>query len=162
MLKVKNRTKLMIVLSMNFTLRSVSAAYPLSIIFQRSFDLGSLPYQFKNAIIVPVQKSKKCKSKVQSYRSISLTSVPSKVAESIIADHISRFLYETNKVSEAQHGFLRRRSTITQLLMSLNIVTKALDQGQFCDIIQLDIQKAFHSVSHPKLFKNLPFHRAQR
>ena len=130
---------------------AVSVAYPLSIVFRQSFETGTLPSHFKTANIVPIHK-KNAKNKVENYRSISLTSVPCKVMESIVADHITSFLFRNNKISEAQHGFLRRRSTVTQLLLSLNLVTEALDRSEYCDIFYLDIVKAFNSVSHTKLF----------
>jgi len=135
-----------------FTLQktAVSLAYPLSIIFKQSFETGTLPSQFKCANIVPIHK-KNSKSKVENYRSISLTSVTCKVMESIVADHLTSFLFRHKKISEAQHGFLRRRSTVTQLLSCMNLVTETLDRGQFCDVFYLDIVKAFNSVSHPKL-----------
>ncbi|MCP4584377.1 reverse transcriptase domain-containing protein, partial [Pseudoalteromonas sp.] len=54
-----------------------------------------------------------------------------------------------------QHGFLKGRSTVTQLLECLHDWTSAIDSGQFVDVLYVDISKAFDSVSHPKLIAKL-------
>jgi hypothetical protein len=105
---------------------------------------------WKHAIVTPIHK-KDSKSVVSNYRPISLTSVPSKVFESILSQCIVAYLKRNNILSDAQHGFRAKRSTITQLILSVNDWSKALDTGNQVDIAYLDFARAFDSVSHPKL-----------
>ena len=54
-----------------------------------------------------------------------------------------------------QHGFIRGRSCQTNLVAFYDQVTKSLDAGVAVDIVFLDFQKAFDTVSHPVLIKKL-------
>ena len=58
-------------------------AEPLSLIFQQSFDTGIPPTDWKTANIVPIFK-KGNRTDKSNYRPVSLTSVPSKIMESIM------------------------------------------------------------------------------
>ena len=53
------------------------------------------------------------------YRPVSLTFVPCKLMESIIKDNIAGFLEENKVISSCQHGFVKGRSCLTNLLESL-------------------------------------------
>ncbi len=51
-------------------------------------------------------------------------------------------------LTSRQHGFLPRRSTLTNLLVAEELITKWLDEGSAVDLIYLDFSKAFDSVNH--------------
>ena len=53
-----------------------------------------------------------------------------------------------HEVSNAQHGFLQGRSTVTQLLAFYHGIGVTLDKGLQFDIVYLDLANAFDSVSH--------------
>ena len=91
----------------------------------------------------------------ENFRPISLTSVVCKVMEKILKYHLLNYLSTHQGVSPAQHGFLSRRSTFTQLLDCLDNWTKALDERAGVDVFYLDMAKAFDTVSHPKLLAKL-------
>ena len=57
-------------------------------------------------------------------------------------------------LSKCQHGFMKGRSCITQLLETLDMWTETLDKGGVIDAIYLflDFAKAFDSVPHERLF----------
>ncbi len=59
--------------------------------------------------------------------------------EGILSEALTASLLEEKLFSINQHGFLPKRSTVTQLLTCLNDWTKALDDGQVIDVIYLDI-----------------------
>ena len=90
-----------------------------------------------------------------SYRPVSLTSVPSKVLESLIRDKIIQHMSESGLLHPAQHGFLPRRSCATQLIEVLEDWNRALDAGESVDVAYLDFSKAFDSVPHQRLLHKL-------
>ena len=58
-------------------------------------------------------------------------------------------------INRSQHGFLHKRSTLTNLLEYLNFVLKEVDEGKEVDVLYLDMQKAFDKVSHDGLLIKL-------
>ena len=50
-------------------------------------------------------------------------------------------LDERNLLSSKQHGFMKERSCLTNLLTSLETITSGLDEGSVVDIIYLDYAK---------------------
>ena len=122
--------------------------------FNQLISVGAVPKEWKTAIIVPVFK-KGPTSDVANYRPISLTSVPCKLMERIIAQHIYNYLVDCNLLSSAQHGFVKRRSTCTNLLESVNDWTLAVDSKKSVTIAYIDFTRAFDCVSHNKLLVRL-------
>ena len=127
---------------------------PLSKLFKKSLDSGILPTDWKVAEVVPIFK-KGSRSQPSNYRPVSLTAVTSKVMESIIRDNIIMHMTETGQLNQAQHGFVRRRSCLTQLLTTLDCWTKALEEGLPVDVAYLDFSKAFDSVPHRRLIQKM-------
>ena len=127
---------------------------PLCKLFQKSMDTGVLPGDWKVAEVVPIFK-KGSRSKPSNYRPVSLTAIPSKVMESVLRDSIVAHLVETGQLNQAQHGFVEKRSCVTQLLTSLDCWTKALEESLPVDVAYLDFSKAFDSVPHRRLLQKL-------
>ena len=73
-------------------------ALPLSIIFNDSLTSGQLPDAWKSAIICPIYK-KGSKSKAESYRPVSLTSVVRKILETMLKNQIMSFLIKEQLLS---------------------------------------------------------------
>ena len=59
------------------------------------------------------------------------------------------------KLSIQQHGFLKNRSCLSQLLLSFNFIYDNLDKNIPVDVIYLDFRKAFDSVPHNELLVKL-------
>ena len=71
---------------------------PLKLIFEKSLDTGTVPQDWRHAIVTPIFK-KGTKGDPANYRPVSLTSIPCKIFESILKDkiissccHIKKFL----------------------------------------------------------------------
>ena len=64
-------------------------------------------------------------------------------------------LYENHLISKNQHGFVKQKSCLTNLLETLDIVTASLHSKQPLDIIYLDFAKAFDKVPHNRLLLKL-------
>ena len=58
-------------------------------------------------------------------------------------------------LSDKQHGFRQKRSTLTNLLQYMEILTEAMDQQIPVDINYMDCRKAFDTVPHRRLLKKL-------
>ena len=78
------------------------------------------------------------RSELGNYRPVSLTSYLGKILEAIIKDDILHHLIVHSLINNSQHGFLAKRSCLTNLLEYLEHVTKAVDHGKPVDVIYLD------------------------
>ena len=81
-----------------------------------------------------------------------------KILEAIIKDDILHHLTVHSFINDSQHGFLAKRSCLTNLLEFLEHVTKAVDHGKHVDVIYLDFKKAFDKVPHVRLVNKLEAH----
>ena len=126
---------------------SQQISIPLSIIFNKSFQFGVLPQDWKVAYITPIHKKGSC-NVAGNYRPVSLTSTIVKIMESIVKSNIFDYLISNDLISSNQFGFLSGHSCTTQLLHVMDIITSSLDHGLPVDVIYLDLQKAFDSVPH--------------
>jgi len=75
--------------------------------------------------------------------------------ERIINTHLIDYLLSNNLITKHQHGFLLKHSSCTHVLETINDWVLALDNHLKTDAIYIDFQKAFDSVSHPKLLAKL-------
>ena len=124
-----------------------SLVRPLTIIFNKSLQTGDVPTAWKEANVTPLFK-KGDKTNPLNYRPVSLTSVVGKVFETIIRDALVKHATENAIIKIQQHGFMKKKSTLTNLLEYLNVLTKAKDLGIPVDINYLDFSKAFDLVDH--------------
>ena len=65
------------------------------------------------------------------------------------------FLIKHKLINPSQHGFLKARSCLTNLLCFLEEITKWVDEGSLVEVIYLDFQKAFDKVPHQRLILKL-------
>ena len=63
-----------------------------------------------------------------------------------------------NLLNPPQHGFLKARSCLTNILCFLVEITKWIDEGSPVDIIYKDFLKAFDKVPHQRLLLKLKAH----
>ena len=121
-------------------------------LFNDSLRSGHIPSEWKSADVTPVHK-KNSKNEAANYRPISLLPIISKTLERCIYwrfyNHVEHF------ISPSQHGFLRNRSCVTQLLSSFHSIGHDLDTNTQTDILYMDFAKAFDSVDHNILLEKL-------
>ncbi|KAL0881298.1 hypothetical protein ABMA27_001181 [Loxostege sticticalis] len=129
-----------------------SLTFPISLLFKRSLLESYVPKLWKLAFITPVHKSGS-KIDIDNYRPISKLCIISKVFEKIVYDQ----LYNTvkNSFSDYQHGFLRKRSTVSNLVLLNDYVTHSMDNGRQVDVIYTDYSKAFDRIDHNLLLGKL-------
>jgi hypothetical protein len=114
-------------------------------IFNLSLSTGKFPSLWKQAAVIPIFE-KGNRALLVNYRPISILNNFSKIFESIIHDHLS--FHFKFKLHLNQHGFLKSKSTATNLVTYLNDVTSSVcSQGQF-DSVYFDLSQAFGKVPH--------------
>lgn len=125
---------------------------PISNIFNKSLNEGIFPDYWKKAHIVPIhkQKSKNC---IENYRGISILNTIGKVFEKIIYDTL--YPVVSQGIPSTQHGFLKKRSTVTNLACFSNYIVRNMERGGQVDVIYTDFEKAFDRVDHVILLHKL-------
>ena len=134
-----------------------SIAPILIIIYQRSYDTGLIPDDWRNANVAPVYKKGKS-SAPSNYRPISLTCIACKLMEHIVTSHIMRHASRHNLLYKLQHGFRDKRSCETQLIEFQADALQNMTDGSQTDILIMDSSKAFDKVSHKHLMEKLKFY----
>ena len=126
----------------------------LTILFRKSFSSSIVPHDWRCANITPIFKKGR-KSDPSNYRPVSLTSICGKLMESHIKKELEDYLKTNHLILPTQHGFMKGKSCATNLLHTLEVLTKAVDNGQAADVVYLDFSKAFDKVPHTLLIGKL-------
>ncbi|GFT39114.1 RNA-directed DNA polymerase from mobile element jockey [Trichonephila clavipes] len=109
--------------------------------FQQIFDNSIVPKAWKHAIILPIPKPCKDKTKISSYRPIALTSVFYKTFE-----RIAHLLITERKLHQQHYGFVPFKDNRTATYIIYKAITDTkLDKKYFVGI-SLDIKSAYDSV----------------
>ena len=95
-------------------------------------------------------------------RPVSLTSVPGKVREEVILKAITQHMRDNGGIRPSQHGFMKGKSCLTNLISFYDRVTRLVDEGKAVDIVYLDFSKAFNTVCHNILLEKLAAHGLDR
>ena len=126
----------------------------LTMLFQTSINTGILPIDWRSANVTGVFK-KGDRHDANNYRPVSLTSVTCKLLEHIVHKHLI-IHYEQHKIlSDLNHGFRKHYSCDTQLITTLEDLTKSFDKKTQVDIAVLDFSKAFDKVPHRELLHKI-------
>lgn len=125
---------------------------PLNIIFNSSLRSGTFPSYWKTAHIIPIHKSGD-KSCCENYRPISILSCFAKLFESLV--YVYLYNHMKPLISSRQHGFVKNRSTISNLLEYKHYLCQAFATRGQVDSIYTDFSKAFDKVCHRLLCRKL-------
>ena len=78
--------------------------------------------------------------------------------ERILRDRIYSHLEISGHISERQHGFVKGRSCLTNLIEFFEEVTKMIDEGRAVGVVYMDFSKAFDKVPHGRLVQKVKSH----
>lgn len=127
---------------------------PLVHIINLSLIKGVFPNKLKLALVQPIFKTG-TPTDITNYRPISILSSLSKIIEKIVKKRLTDYLTKYNILSSNQYGFREGLNTDSAILDLTSHITQALDKGDKCLAIFLDLAKAFDTVSHPILLAKL-------
>ena len=129
-----------------------SLLVPLVKVYNSSLAMGQFPTAWKHVYVLPIHKSGD-RHNVMNYRPISILSTFSKLLDCIVSRKLAEFL--CLHIARQQHGFLKGRSTVTNLLLFNNFVMSSLEYHTQVDVIYIDFSKAFDTVNHHRLLDKL-------
>jgi hypothetical protein len=88
------------------------------------------------------------------YRGVAILSAIPKRLELLVY----RTVYDDlkNLISDNQHGFMKNRSTVTNLLEYASFVLNSIEEGWQVDSVYKDFSKAFDRVRHQLLLDEKP------
>nr|CAH7725950.1 unnamed protein product [Callosobruchus chinensis] len=125
---------------------------PLYIIFNSILKYSVFPDVWKIARVCPIFKAGD-KTDMSNYRGISILNNFAKVFEMMV---YSMVYYDIKQsISPSQHGFMRGRSTTSNLVTITQYISDALDSRQQVDVIYTDFSKAFDKIDHNLLICSL-------
>lgn len=77
----------------------------------------------------------------------SLSSIPGNMMKQIILEIISKHIKGKKVIESVQHGFMKGKSCLTDLMAFYNKVISLMDEGRTVDFVYLDFNRAFGTVS---------------
>lgn len=125
---------------------------PLQNFFNLCLINMKFPDEWKLSRIKPIFK-KGDKAVGENYRAISILSSMSKILEIILYNRLYNIF--SKSVSPEQHGFVKGRSTTTNLISFMNFVSTELSKKNEVHVIYFDFLKAFDRVDHVLLITKL-------
>lgn len=127
--------------------------WPLWILYQKTYEVGSIDSRLKMSRVIPVFKKKGSRINIENYRIVAISSNILKVYEIGIQ---SKLLAIVNpRLTNSQHGFRPRRS-ITTNLMNLSIAAHEAFAGKYqLDVFYGDFKNAFDKMDIRILVKKL-------
>ena len=127
---------------------------PLIHVINLSFNQGIFPNELKIAKVIPLYKANDPMLMVN-YRPVSILSVFSKIFERIMYNRLLLFIEKHDILYENQFGFRKYHSTNTALIILIDKIVSAINEGDLVLGVCLDLSKAFDTVHHDILLAKL-------
>ena len=127
----------------------------LTVLFNMSLRLSSLPKDLKRARVTPVYKGKGSKSDPSSYRPISVIHHVAKLLEKCIQCQLMSYLEYFKLITFNQSAFMKGHSTQTAVHNMFDDVLDSVNDGLISGACFFDLAKCFDTIDHSLLLKKL-------
>lgn len=121
-------------------------------IFNTSLEECVFPSKLKEALIKPIPK-KGSSIDVSNHRPISTLNTMAKIFESALYSKMSNFVFQN--ISTHQHGFVNKKSTMTNLIEFCDYTAKTMSEKKQVDVIYTDAMKCFDCIFHHAIIHKL-------
>ena len=125
---------------------------PITIIINLVLKVNTFPDVWKRTRVTPIFKNGSSSS-IKNYRPISIISNFAKLFEKILYSNILSNV--KSYISDSQHGFLPKRSTVTNLSCISQCKSEAIVSKGQVDVIYTDFSYAFDTINHTALINKL-------
>lgn len=126
-------------------------------IINYSLEIGKLPFCWKAARVIPLQK-KDNSQELDNLRPISILPPASKILEKVVHQQLTEYSEKQKILLPSQSGFRKNYSTTTALLKINDDIITSTDKGMITVVILLDMSKAFDSIDHELLLSKLHYY----
>lgn len=133
-----------------FNMRSIAPV--LLNLFDAIMMSGIVPESWKISYLTPIPKKGKI-TEVGNYRGIAMQSVIPKIFDKLFTEKLYNYVHEL--IPRSQHGFIRKRSTMSNLYELTQFLHENIHRGNQVDVVYFDFSKAFDRVDHRILAKKL-------
>lgn len=118
---------------------------PLTIIFNNILECEMFPEKWKEAKVCPILKSGD-PADITNYRPISILNNFAKIFEMSVYEYLYSQLKSV--IATHQHGFIERRSTISNLAEKTEFIANVINEQGQVDVVYTDFSKAFDTIDH--------------
>ena len=125
-------------------------------ITNESLMSGTVPIQFKQAIVVPILKKHGLDCNIlKNFRPVSNLPFVSKVLEKVVLSQLQEHLYDNNLLEVKQSAYRKGHSVETAVLSVLDGLLTDADDKLVSLTALLDLSAAFDTMDHSILLKRL-------